>query len=97
MASLRSKAKSKKAKGKMVRPTGVLRLSAEWKSRSLQPATRDPQLLFNQAILYCGVIWVCKMATRSGNQKRQPETAIEAVTGSGKKQEMKKIFHGGGD
>jgi hypothetical protein len=37
------------------------------------------------------------LALPNGNRKRQPEAAIEAASRSGRKQEMKKIFHGGGD
>jgi hypothetical protein len=33
----------------------------------------------------------------NGNQKRQPEAAIETATRSGKKQEIEKKIHGGGD
>jgi len=35
----------------------------------------QPDTLFNPTILYRGMIWTCKTATRSGNQKRQPEAA----------------------
>jgi len=35
------------------------------------------------------------LALPNGNQKRQPEAAIETATRNGKKQRMGKIFHGG--
>ena len=52
---------------------------------------RIPQFLnsLNPTIVYHRVIWPFKTATRSGNQKWQPETAIETATRSGKKQQKK--------
>ncbi|MFZ0929886.1 MAG: hypothetical protein WAN11_14865 [Syntrophobacteraceae bacterium] len=46
--------------------------------------------------MYHGMMWLCKTATRSGNEKRQREAAIEAATRNGKlKGEQDHVGFGG--